>query len=468
MDQSPSTEARAASAFPDPLPVRPLAAGRIAFKCTITPPGSKSITNRALLLAGLASGQSVLRGALIEADDTARMIDALRQLGAVIEREGESTLRVDGVAGQWKPSGREVTLDLGNAGTATRFLAAAAVMSPVPVIIDGNARMRQRPIGELTGALATLGVSIQHLGTPDCPPVRIVPPAAPLHAPKIEFGALKSSQFVSALLLIAPWMSGGLTVRHTATVTSPSYIWMSLRLLERLGASVQSSDDLRVVRVGPGEESDAGAGDGLSGFDLVIEPDASSATYWWAAAALCPGSRAIVRGLGPESLQGDAGFPALIERMGATVEAGSEWISCAGPKEIKPIVADMTDMPDAAMSLATVACFARGASIIRGLQTLRVKESDRIGAMEAELAKIGVKVQTNYLDDPAAIRIIPPTAGLDCSAAAPRVEFDTYDDHRMAMSLALIGLRRPNVFVRNPSCVNKTYPTFWRDLGRLG
>lgn len=465
MDQSPSTEARATSALPDPLPVRPLAAGAIPFKCTITPPGSKSITNRALLLAGLASGESVLRGALVEADDTARMIDALRQLGAGVEREGAETLRVRGVNGKWKPGGREVTLDLGNAGTATRFLAAAAVMSPVPVIIDGNARMRQRPIGELTGALATLGVTIQHLGTPDCPPVRIVPPALDLHAPKIEFGALKSSQFVSALLLIAPWVSGGLTVRHTATVTSPSYIWMSLRLLERLGASVQSSDDLRVVRVGCGEDDEQ---QGLSAFDLAIEPDASSATYWWAAAAMCPGSRAIVRGLGSESLQGDAGFPTQMERMGATVEAGSEWISCAGPNEIKPIVADMTDMPDAAMSLATVACFARGASIIRGLQTLRVKESDRIGAMESELAKVGVRVETNYLGDPGAIRVTPPAAGLDCTPGAPRVEFDTYDDHRIAMSLALIGLRRPNVFVRNPSCVNKTYPTFWRDLARLG
>ncbi len=465
MDQSRTSEAPATPALPDPLPVRPLAPGSIAFKSSITPPGSKSITNRALLLAGLARGQSTLRGALIDADDTSRMIDALRRLGATIERHGNDTLRVTGVDGQWKPGGREVTLDLGNAGTATRFLAAAAVMSPVPVIIDGNARMRQRPIGELTRALATLGVSIQHLGTPDCPPVRIVPPAVPLHAPKIEFGALKSSQFVSALLLIAPWVSGGLTVRHTSTVTSPSYIWMSLRLLERLGASVQSSDDLRVVRVGPGEE---GGPERFAGFDLVIEPDASSATYWWAAAAICPGSRATVRGLGPESLQGDAVFPTLMERMGAMVDAGGEWISCAGSREIKPIVADMTDMPDAAMSLATVACFARGASIIRGLQTLRVKESDRIGAMETELAKLGVRVETHYLGDPGAIRLVPPTAGLDCTASAPRVDFDTYDDHRMAMSLALIGLRRPNVFVRNPSCVNKTYPAFWRDLGRLG
>jgi 3-phosphoshikimate 1-carboxyvinyltransferase len=194
---------------------------------------------------------------------------------------------------------------------------------------------------------------------------------------------------------------------------------------------------------------------------------------------MCPESRAVVRGLGPDSLQGDAGFPDLMERMGARIEvhagsvasggaadSGGE-IVCTGPAMLKPIVADMTDMPDAAMSLAVAACFAPGSTIIRGLLTLRVKESDRIGAMEHELEKVGVKIETNYLGDPGAIRITPPMAGVDCSPGVPRVEFDTYDDHRMAMSLALIGLRRPNVWIRNPSCVNKTYPTFWRDLARL-
>ena len=463
----------------DPLPIVHLGSGG-RFDCALTPPGSKSITNRALVLAGLASGTSTLRHALVEADDTARMIAALGLLGARVDREGADILHVSGVGGRWNPTSREVHLDLGNAGTATRFLAAAAALSRVPVIIDGNPRMRQRPIGELTGALASLGATIQHLGTPDCPPVRIVPPAFDLHAPKIEFGHLKSSQFVSALLLVAPWIAGGLTIRHISTVTSPSYIWMSLRLLERLGASVQNSDDLRVIRVGPPEsppetaESPDGHAAGLAPFDLSIEPDASGATYWFAAAALCPGSRAVVRGLGPDSLQGDAGFPDLMERMGARIDfvpaadarSGGE-ISCVGPAALKPIVADMTDMPDAAMSLAAAACFAPGSTIIRGLTTLRVKESDRIGAMEHELAKVGVKVETNYLGDAGAIRLTPPMAGIDCSPGVPRVEFDTYDDHRMAMSLALIGLRRPNIWIRNPSCVNKTYPTFWRDLARL-
>lgn len=475
MHEAPPIHTPSLHSLPDPMPIAALSPGR-RFDAALTPPGSKSITNRALVLAGLASGESVLRGALVEADDTSRMIDALGRLGASVAVEGADTLRVAGVGGRWRPTGREVTLELGNAGTATRFLAAAAALSPVPVIIDGNARMRQRPIGDLTGALATLGAQIQHLGAPDCPPVRIVPPDFAPAGAKIEFGALKSSQFVSALLLIAPWLAGGLTVRHTATVTSPSYIWMSLRLLDRLGAAIQHSDDLRVVRVGP-PPSGAATGDegpepslGLSSFDLRIEPDASGATYWWAAAAISPGSRAIVRGLGADSLQGDAEFPALLEQMGATVEfdASSAGTSCIGPDRIRPIACDMTDMPDAAMSLAAVACFARGSTIIRGLETLRVKECDRIGAMETELAKVGVAVETNHLGDPGAIRITPPPGGIDCAANTPRVEFDTYDDHRMAMSLALIGLRRPNVFVRNPGCVAKTYPGFWADLARLG
>lgn len=479
-----------ATQLDDPLPIRTLALDE-PFDLSFTPPGSKSITNRALLLASLADGTSLLHRPLIEADDSQRMLAAVERLGASIEHVPGGSLRIRGVGGRWQPGERRsgggggggsggvsggVTLDLGNAGTATRFLAAASILSPVPIIIDGNARMRQRPIGELTGALAALGAQIQHLGAADCPPVRIVPPPFTMEGPTIVFGHLKSSQFVSALLLLAPWIRGGLTIRHTASVTSPSYIWMSLRLLDHLGASIQHSDDLRVIRVSSAEleqNSEATGAKGLGAFELSIEPDASSATYWWAAAALVPRARATVLGLTADSLQGDTGFPELLERMDATVtvkrgEGKDEpRIVCQGPATLRPIMADMTDMPDAAMSLAAVACFAPGASILRGLATLRVKECDRIGAMEAELAKVGVKVETNYQGDPGCIKITPPVGGLDCAPDVARVEFDTYDDHRMAMSLALIGLRRPNVFVRDPACVNKTYPTYWSELERL-
>lgn len=489
MDQTRATATKPV----DPLPIRALAPSE-PFDLSFTPPGSKSITNRAILLASLAEGHSTLHRPLIAADDSQRMLAAVERLGARIEHLPGGSLRIRGVGGRWQPTEREsgsggslggigsggggggVTLDLGNAGTATRFLAAASILSPVPIVIDGNARMRQRPIGELTGALAALGAQIQHLGAPDCPPVRIVPPPFTMEGPTIVFGHLKSSQFVSALLLLAPWIDGGLTIRHTASVTSPSYIWMSLRLLDHLGASIQHSDDLRVIRVSAAEIAQSTEADGTKGlgaFELMIEPDASSATYWWAAAALVPRARATVLGLTADSLQGDTGFPELLERMGATVtvqrgQNGTEpGIVCQGPSSLRPIMTDMTDMPDAAMTLAAVASFAPGASILRGLATLRVKECDRINAMEAELAKVGVKVETNYQGDPGCIKITPPVGGINCAPDVPRVEFETYDDHRMAMSLALIGLRRPNVFIRDPACANKTYPTYWDELARL-
>jgi len=235
---------------------------------------------------------------------------------------------------------------------------------------------------------------------------------------------------------------------------------------------VQHSADQRVIRV-RGENGAAG----LRGFEYRVEPDASGATYFWAAAAVTPGAVCRVMGLDDDSLQGDSDFPMLLRRMGAvvhehkrggTAEGGTEsHIEVTGPRLLKPILADMSEMPDAAMTLAAVACFAQGTSILRGLRTLRVKETDRIAAVCAELAKIGVDIEPAAAGDPDALTITPPRNGVDCSPGAARVEFETYDDHRMAMSLAIIGLRRPNVFIKNPACVAKTYPTFWRDFALL-
>lgn len=218
------------------------------------------------------------------------------------------------------------------------------------------------------------------------------------------------------------------------------------------------------MRVGPGEQAQVG----IRPFSYEVEPDASGATYFWAAAAMIPGASCTVLGLDDASLQGDAAFPNLLRDMGADVRRATNpaGLRVTGPSRLAPITCDMADMPDAAMSLASVAAFAPGPTTIRGLGTLRVKETDRIAAMQAELAKVGVTVRQAG-PDPDAITVTPPSGGLDCSPSAPRVEFDTYDDHRMAMSLALIGLRRPNVFIRDPRCVAKTYPTFWRDLDSL-
>jgi 3-phosphoshikimate 1-carboxyvinyltransferase len=444
--------------------------GRAPFFARVRPPGSKSLTNRALLLGALASGDSTLRRALVGADDAERMIAAVSALGARVAAEGE-TIRISGVGGRWKPgSGGGVSLDLHNAGTATRFLAAAAALSPAPVQIDGNARMRERPIGELIEALSHLGVRAEFMGRDGFPPVRLHPPGVLPGGLTLTLGTTLSSQFVSALLLIAPFLPGGLTLRLEGEITSPTYIQMTLGLLDALGATVRTSDSLAVVRV-----AGAGAG-GLAGFEYSVEPDASGATYFWTAAAIVPGATCRIEGLDSRSLQGDARFPELLARMGATVirdEPGAGGgalptaIGIRGPAALAPIMADLAPMPDAAMSLAVAASFASGRSILRGLRTLRVKETDRIAALHTELAKAGVKVDTNVLGDRDAVTINPPLGGIACPPDAGPIEFDTYDDHRMAMSLALIGLRRPNVLIRNPACVAKTYPAFWRDLASL-
>jgi len=452
----------------------PRSKGAAPFDAAIRPPGSKSLTNRALLLASLASGESVLRGALIDADDAQRMIVALRMLGATIDVSRSPTgdeIRVRGVGGLWRPADPDrVVLNLNNAGTATRFLAAAALRSPVPVVIDGNDRMRQRPIAELAEMLRLVGSRIKFLGDPACPPIEITPPPPVSAPPCLEVQTTRSSQFVSALLLVAPWLHPGLTIKLTGEITSASYIQMTLGLLERVGASVRTGADLRVIRVGPPPLT-PGQPPGLAGFDYDVEPDASGATYWWAAAALCPRARCRVLGLDGTSLQGDSDFTDLLARAGATVSTSpaDRWIAVTGPDELSGVMADMSDMPDAAMTMMVVAAFARGTSVLRGLKTLRVKESDRIEAMRSELAKIGVVCESPVFGDAGAMTITPPASagGVDCSPAAAPVAFDTYDDHRIAMSLALVSLRRPNVTINHPACVAKTYPEYWRHFADL-
>lgn len=454
------------SALLDPLPIEPLAG---PFDATITPPGSKSLTNRALLLAALASGTSTLHHPLIDADDAQQMIRALTQLGAAITQPVPGVLVVQGVAGRWRPTETSPALHLNNAGTATRFLAAAALLSPVPITIDGNDRMRSRPIGELTDALAHLGARIEHLGTPGCPPILITPPPPDAAAvDRVRFAATRSSQFISALLLVAPWLPRGLTIELTAPPTSASYIRMTLDLLDRVGASVRTSADLRVLRVGspPGSS-------GLGAFELTIEPDLSGATYFWAAAAMRPGATCRVSGLSERPLQGDVGFVELLGRMGADFDwfadesSATHTLACRGTDHLMPILADLADMPDAAVTLAVVAAFASGVSVLRGVRTLRDKECDRIAALTAELAKVGVLVESDIAGDPNTMTITPPPGGIDCSPAAPPVVFETYRDHRMAMALALVGLRRPAVSIADPACVGKTYPGFWADLASL-
>jgi 3-phosphoshikimate 1-carboxyvinyltransferase len=428
-------------------------------------PGSKSLTNRVLLLAALASGRSFLKRPLLGAEDTELMIAALTTLGASMTRTHDGHLEVVGVGGRWHAQA-PVELNLGNAGTATRFLTAAAMLSPAPITIDGTPRMRQRPIGELVDALEELGLTAQYLGSEGCPPLRLTPPGQVPSARSLTLPTTMSSQFISALLLMAPFLPGGLTIRLDGKITSRSYIAMTLGLLDQLGVTVKSADNFRIHRVSTYTAM-------LPGFEYTIEPDASSATYFWAAAALFASASCRIEGIDARSLQSDSQFPETLSRMGAVVlrdepsDDAPAAIGVRGPASLAPVMADMSLMPDAALALAVVACFATGRSIIRGLRTLRVKESDRIAGLQAELAKIGVKVETHVLGDPDAITISPPERGVDCSAVAPPVVFDTYDDHRMAMALSLVGLRRPNISIAHPACVAKTYPSYWADLASL-
>lgn len=452
------------ASLPASLPIPTLAPSRGQYRnvdLALCPPGSKSLANRALLLAGLASGRSIITGLPAVAEDVRVMLDAIAALGAGVSVRGDRA-EILGVGGRWPAS--DVTLNLRNAGTATRFLAAASLLARGPVTIDGSPRMRQRPIGQLAGIIRALGGAVEFLGDEGCPPLRITPPTTPA-APSapITIPTTLSGQFISAVLLVAPWLPGpgGVTLKLTGEVTSASYIAMTLGLLGRLGADVRSSHDLRVVRV---------AGPPPAAFDLVLEADASAATYWWGLGAMLPGASIRVAGIEPDSLQGDSRFPDLLARMGARVirgKPGESWVGVAGPAGLSPVLADLSDMPDAAMTLAAVACFAPGTSILRGLRTLRVKESDRVEAMCRELTKVGVRVEHPVSGDADAITLTPPPGGLPERADAPPVEFETYDDHRMAMSLALIGLRRPNVRILNPACVGKSYPGFWADLARV-
>ncbi|MDX2115546.1 MAG: 3-phosphoshikimate 1-carboxyvinyltransferase [Planctomycetota bacterium] len=441
--------------LPHELEMRPLAG---PFDVRVRPPGSKSITNRVLLLAALAEGESVIDRPLVDADDARVMIDALRALGARIEPDGAS-LRVRGTGG--RPRGG-VTLNLMNAGTATRFLTAAACLADAPVVIDGNQRMRQRPIGELAGLLRKLGITVEELGAPGCVPLR-VHPARPRRA-RLRVGATSSSQFISALMLIAPLLEEGLALEFVGEPTSRSYIDMTASILrECFGVRVRREE--RGLRVERGT---------LSGRTIAVEPDASGATYFWAAAALLAGARCTVEGVGRSSVQGDARFVRELARLGADVEENTHDTGVRGSGSLRGVEADLTLMPDAAMTLAAVACLARGATVVRGLRTLRVKETDRLAALANEISKLGVGVQIfrtpgASADRPAdeGLTLTPPAGGIECGPAAPRTVFDTYDDHRMAMSLALVGLRRPGVVIRDPACVAKTYPTFWNHLAAL-
>ena len=404
------------------------------------PPGSKSLTNRALLCAALAEGESTITNALVS-DDTRYMAGALRQLGLdVREREEGTRISVSGTGGRY-PINR-VKLFVGNAGTAMRFLTAALATSAGNYVLDGDARMRERPIGDLVNALRQLGGAVTARDG-EYPPVEII--STGLRGGTCTIDGSTSSQYLSAVLMAAPYAQNDVVIQVTGNIVSAPYIDMTLRVMRDFGIDADVPESNRyTVR----------AGRRYRGTQYTVEPDASAASYWFAAAAVTGGT-VRVNGLGSESIQGDVRFVELLGRMGGTVRQGADWTEVIGG-DLHGIDADMRDISDTAMTLAVVALLADGPTRITGIANVRVKESDRIAAVATEARKLGAEV--DELPDGLVIHPRPFNAA----------EIDTYNDHRIAMSFAILGLRQPGIVIRDPACVAKTYPTFFDELATLG
>jgi len=415
-----------------------------ALDATIRPPGSKSITNRALICAALAQGQSTLHGVL-DSEDTRVMIDALRAIGISIGGDVESgTLTIAGCDG--RPPVDQASLFVANSGTTVRFLTAMLAACQGEFRLDGAPRMRERPIGDLAAALNQLGASVKTESAGGCPPV--VVRAAGLAGGAAQIRGNISSQFLSGLLMAAPYARAPVELRVEGELVSQPYVHMTLAVMRSFGVAVNVAD-LNQLRLPVGR---------YQGQDYAIEPDASAASYFWAAPAIA-GGQVTVAGLSRASLQGDVAFTDVLHQMGCQVEHGSDFIRVSAAKRLQGVTVNMNAISDTVQTLAAVAIFAEGPTTITGVAHNRHKETDRIADLATELRKTGATVEE--FDD--GLKITPPTA----PPASGEIIFDTYNDHRMAMSLALIGLRTPGVRIRDPGCTVKTYPNYFADLARV-
>lgn len=422
----------------DEIAIIPL---RRPISASIRVPGSKSITNRALLLAAMASGRSTLGAAGLN-DDTRRMAAALSTLGfEVAIDEAAARIVVQGGGGAIPAAGAE--LDVAGAGTAMRFLLGFLTLGRGRFRIDGNARMRQRPVGPLLDALGSLGVAARAERNNGCPPVMLEVGAGGVRGGAARIDASVSSQFVSALLMPAPLWPDGLRLKVSGEAAQP-FITMTLGLMERWGAGGAIEDGAIVV---PG-------GRRYIARDFDIEPDASGASYFAAAAALVGGT-VVLEGLGADSVQGDIEFLRLLERMGARVRWRAGGVEVSGTGTLDGVDVAMNAMPDLVPTLAALAPFCSSPTRIRAVAFIRHHESDRLRALATELARLGATVhecEDGMLIEPSKLR-------------AAVVE--TYDDHRIAMAFAMAGLKAAGIRIRNPRCVSKTYPDFFRDLAAL-
>ena len=403
---------------------------------TVRLPGSKSISNRVLLLAALAEGETEITG-LLDADDTRVMRDALSSLGVRFEKQ-----KLIGVGGPFPV--KEAELFLGNAGTAFRPLTAALAFSGGEYRLSGVPRMHERPIGDLVDALRAIGARIDYTGQQGYPPLAIHPGS--IDAAVVKVRGDVSSQFLTALLMALPLLRRETVVEVQGELISKPYVEITLNVMGRFGLPV-SRDGWRSFHIPAGKYRSPGA--------IFVEGDASSASYFLAAGAL-GGGPVRVEGVGRASIQGDLRFIDVLERMGAEIHVQDDFIEVRGRGKLSPIDMDLNHIPDAAMTAAVLALFADGPSTLRNIGSWRVKETDRISAMATELRKLGASVEEgrDYLS-------ITP------GPLKPNVAIDTYDDHRMAMSFSLVSLGGVPVRINDPSCVAKTFPEYFNTFGGI-
>ena len=422
---------------------------------TVILPGSKSISNRTLLLAGLAAGETLLRDVL-DSDDTKHMIAALRALGVSVSEAGPGALRVRGAGGAFPVKQAEIFL--GNAGTAVRMLTAVLALCGGEYQISGVPRMHERPIGDLVDALRVLGARIDYLGNEGYPPLAIHPLTSSA-AHEVNIRGNVSSQFLTGLLVALPLLKQRTVVNVVGELISKPYIDITLNSLRRFGVEVDGAGYVKFEMPASARYASPG--------EIHVEGDASSASYFLAAGAisgLTGGGPVRVCGVGKDSVQGDVRFCDLLERMGAKVTYGDNWIEATAGNEaiargkFKALNAGCGHIPDAAMTLAMMALFADGETTLSDIGSWRVKETDRIAAMATELRKLGATAEegADYL------RVTPPASHL-----TPNAKIDTYEDHRMAMCFSLAALGGVAVRINDPNCVAKTFPAYFAALASV-
>ena len=423
--------------LPDKLTLSPIQ----KISGSVVLPGSKSLSNRILLLSMLAEGKTEIQN-LLDSDDVRRMVEALETLGIQLEENrAENLITVSGTSGIIPV--KEATLMLGNAGTAIRPLTAAMTLGHGRFVLDGVQRMRERPIIDLVNGLSQLGANLRCINGTDCPPVEVIADGLPGGITRLS-GAI-SSQYLTAILLAAPYADKEVQIEITDKLVSVPYVEMTLRLMRSFGVSV-NHENFRLFHIPRQTYRSPG--------NIFVEGDASSASYFLAGAAITKGT-VTVKGCGTDSLQGDARFAEVLEKMGAKVEWEPQQVKLTG-NSLNGIDVDMNQMPDAAMTLAVAALFASGPTAIRNIYNWRVKETERLKAVSTELRKLGAEVEEGYdylvIQPPEQIR---------------KAEIDTYDDHRMAMAFSLAACGESPMTINNPGCVSKTFPDYFEVLDGL-